>query len=263
MPCASSELFNSRTEARSRSAKNHSDRFGFRFVDDELLVLDVVAEGRLAAHPQALLLRGGDLVADALARDLALELRERQQHVESQPTHGRRGVEGLRDRYERNRARVKDFDDFGEVGERAGQAVDLVDDHDIDPFGRDVGEQTLQRRPLHIAAGIAGVVVELGQRLPAFMLLAAHIRLAGLPLGVEGIELLLEPFLRRLAGVDRAANAAAARTLPGCLRRRRPLGWTHRSVVHGRAPFRSASPKNLGPDQWAPVISRATCVIDR
>ncbi len=36
----------------------------------------VVSEGWIAAHPHAFFLGGGDLVADALAGDLALELRE-------------------------------------------------------------------------------------------------------------------------------------------------------------------------------------------
>jgi hypothetical protein len=51
---------------------------GFRFnlVDDQISVLAVVSEGWIAAHPHAFLLGGGDLVADALAGDLALELRE-------------------------------------------------------------------------------------------------------------------------------------------------------------------------------------------
>jgi hypothetical protein len=70
------------------SAKDHPDRFGFRLVDDEFSVLDVIAERGPAAHPQPFLLRGGDLVADAFARDLALELGKGQQHVERQPPHG-------------------------------------------------------------------------------------------------------------------------------------------------------------------------------
>src|SRR5690242_18538105 len=44
--------------------------------DDQLVVTALVAERRHTAHPHALLLRGGDLVADALPRDLTLELRE-------------------------------------------------------------------------------------------------------------------------------------------------------------------------------------------
>jgi hypothetical protein len=40
------------------------------------------SERHIAAHPHALFLRRGDLVANALAGDLALELGEREQHVE-------------------------------------------------------------------------------------------------------------------------------------------------------------------------------------
>jgi hypothetical protein len=55
----------------------HHLRLGL--VDDQLAVLRVIAERWLAAHPQALLLGGSDLVADPLAGDLALELCEGQQ----------------------------------------------------------------------------------------------------------------------------------------------------------------------------------------
>ena len=68
-----------------------------RLVHDQLAVLDVVAERDEAAHPHALLARGGELVADALADDLALELREGEQDVERQPSHRGRRVERLRD----------------------------------------------------------------------------------------------------------------------------------------------------------------------
>ena len=56
---------------------------------------------------------------------------------------------------------------------------------------------------------------------------------AGLALGMEGVEVLLETLLGGLAGVDGA------------------------SALHGH------SPKNLGPDQRAPVIARATSDNDR
>src|SRR3546814_20454675 len=71
-----------------------------------------------------LLLGGGDLVTDALARDLALELGEAEQHVEGQPAHRGRGVELLRDRNERDAVDVEHLYDLGEVAERAGQAVE-------------------------------------------------------------------------------------------------------------------------------------------
>jgi hypothetical protein len=38
------------------------------------------------------------------------------------------------------------------------------------------------------------------------MLLTSNERLAGLALGVEGVELLFEPFFRGFAGVDGAAD---------------------------------------------------------
>ena len=49
--------------------------------------------------------------------------------------------------------RVEHVDDLGEVGERAGEAVDLVDDDDLNLAGLDVRQQPLQGRALHRAAG--------------------------------------------------------------------------------------------------------------
>jgi hypothetical protein len=62
--------------------------------------------------------------------------------------------------------------------ERAGQAVDLVDDHDLDFPSTDVGEEALQRRPVERATGIAAVIVMGRQRPPAFMPLALGCRRA-------------------------------------------------------------------------------------
>src|SRR6266851_2911473 len=64
--------------------------------------MGVAGKRRHAAHPHPFLLRGGDLVADALADDLALELREGQQNVEGQAPHRGRRVELLRDRNKRS-----------------------------------------------------------------------------------------------------------------------------------------------------------------
>src|SRR6202007_744010 len=90
-------------------------------------VLDPIAERNHASHPDALPLRGGDLVADPLASDLALKLGEREQHIQSQSSHAGRRVERLGDRDERHLMGVEEFDQLSEVGERAGQPVDLVD----------------------------------------------------------------------------------------------------------------------------------------
>ena len=55
--------------------------YGSRFVvvDDQLALAEVVSHRQRSAHPHPLALGGGDLVADTLANNLALELRERQE----------------------------------------------------------------------------------------------------------------------------------------------------------------------------------------
>ena len=62
-------------------------------------------------------LGGGDLVANALGGDFALELRKRQQHVEGQAAHRGGGIELLRDRNEGDAMRVEQFDQLGKVGQ--------------------------------------------------------------------------------------------------------------------------------------------------
>jgi len=56
-------------------------------VDGERALAGIIADRHIAAHPHSLFLRGGDLVADAFAGDLALELGEGQQHIERQAPH--------------------------------------------------------------------------------------------------------------------------------------------------------------------------------
>ena len=57
--------------------KEAPNEFGLFFDDMESAVFDTVGDRDRSAHPNALPLRGGDLVADSLAGDLPLELRER------------------------------------------------------------------------------------------------------------------------------------------------------------------------------------------
>src|SRR6202011_4698458 len=92
----------------------------------------------------------------------------------------------------------------------AGQAVDLVDDHGIDLPCRDVGEQLLQSGPSHRGAREPAVVITFRQAHPAFVPLARDEGLTGFALRVQRIELLLEPLLGRLAGIDRTADASVA-----------------------------------------------------
>ena len=57
--------------------EDQPDELGLRLVHHQLAVDDVVAERWGAAHPHALAARRRELVADALADHLALELGER------------------------------------------------------------------------------------------------------------------------------------------------------------------------------------------
>ena len=174
-----------------------------------------------------------NLVANAFAGDLALELGEAQEHVERQPAHAGGGVERLRYRHEADAPRIEPLDDPREVGEAAGQPVDLVDHHHIDKPRLDIAHQPLQRGALHGSAREPAIVIECWQRAPAFRCLALHISLACLALRVEAVERLVETLVAALARVDRAAP---------CRR------------LHGAV---SRKPKNRGPFQREPAIAVA------
>ena len=157
--------------------------------------------------------------------DLTLELSERQQHVKHQLTHAGFGVERLGNTDERGVGLLELLDDPREVGETASQPVDLVDDDDVDLARLHVLEQGLQGRPFHRPTRDAAVVVTLAVKAPALVALAGNVSLARVVLGVEAVELLLQPLFARLARVDGTAN-----------------------------PAHTISPKNFGPDQRVPVI---------
>ena len=76
---------------------------------------------------------------------------------------------------------VKQLHELGEVGERPRQAIDLVDDHNVDPALSDVGEQLLQAGSVQAAAG---VVIMISDQSPAFVGLALDVGLRGLPLSM-------------------------------------------------------------------------------
>ena len=188
------------------AAEDGPNAVGLGFIDGDLSVLGVIAERRHAADPKALALGGGDLVPDALGGDLALELGKRQQDVEGQPPHRGGGVELLGHRDEGHAVLVEQLDQLGEVRQRAGQAVDLVDDDDVDLSGSHILEQPLQRRAVGVATGEAAIVIFGPDERPAGMRLAADIGLRGIILGVEGVEVLFQPLVGGDPGVDRAAN---------------------------------------------------------
>src|ERR1019366_10011099 len=104
---------------------------------------------------------------------------------------------------ERRSGRSEPLHQLREVEERAAQAVDLVDDYDVDLFLINFGQESLESWPFDVCAGEPAVVVALVDEGPAWLLL--YIRGAGLPLSVEGVEVLLEAYGGGLAGVDGAA----------------------------------------------------------
>ena len=89
---------------------------------------------------------------------------------------------------------IEQFDQLGEVGQRAGQAVDLVDDDDVDLAGPDILQQSLQGRAVGVAAGEAAIVIFGSDQRPAGMGLASDIGLGGIVLGIERVEVLLQPW---------------------------------------------------------------------
>src|ERR1700722_12541060 len=123
------------------ATEESANELGGRFDNMESAVFDPVSKGDCAAHPDSPFLRCGDFVPDALARNLTLELRKRKQHVEGQPPHAGRGIEGLGYRDERDVVFVKELDELGEVSERPCQPIDLIDDDHIDLSSANVVQQ--------------------------------------------------------------------------------------------------------------------------
>jgi hypothetical protein len=61
--------------------ENHPNGRGLGFVDNQLAVSDIIAEGYEPTHPHAFFARGRELVADAFADDFSLELCEGEQDI--------------------------------------------------------------------------------------------------------------------------------------------------------------------------------------
>jgi hypothetical protein len=127
--------------------------------------------------------------------------------------------------------RVKEFDQLGEIGERSGQPVDLVDNDDFGLARPDVREKLLQGRAIKGGAGKRAIIIALVDRAPSFVRLAFDIGLASLALGVEGIELKVQVMFGGFSRVNRAAEKLFARFIHGL-----NLGW--------RRPSRLAGPRS-------------------
>src|SRR5262245_46451341 len=86
---------------------------------------------------------------------------------------------------ERHAVLAEDLHDAGEVQKRASEPIEFVDQNAVDLAGLDVGEQAFERRPVHVAAAVAAVVVALGQAHPALVLLAGDVGQGRFPLRIE------------------------------------------------------------------------------
>jgi len=147
--------------------EDRADQEGMLLHDVQHAILYSVPERHLSSHPEPLLLGGGDLVTDALARDLPFELREGKKNVKRQPPHRARGVELLGDGDEGDAMLVEELNELGEVGERAGEPIDLVDDDDVDPALDHVRQESLQGRAFQGASREPAIVIALGTQPPA------------------------------------------------------------------------------------------------
>ena len=84
-----------------------------------------------------------------------------------------------------------------------------------DPVGLDIFQETLQGRALKGRTRDATIVIHLGQAGPALVFLAEDIGFTRLALGIEGVEVLLQPFFMGLARIDRAADRGVVPPLLG------------------------------------------------
>ena len=138
---------------------------------------------------------------------------------------------------------LENLDQLREIHERTRQAVDLVDDDDVDGARLNVGHQSLKGRALEGSAGVAAIIVAVADQEPALGALARYIGLAGLPLGIQRVELHVEALLAGFAGIYRAPELS-----------------DHR-LAH-EEPRWLLSPKNTRPFQRVPVMARATAERD-
>src|SRR5262249_52165075 len=81
------------TAEREIPTKDRADPLSLLFDDGELAILEFVSQRHHSADPEPLALGSRYFVANALGGDFPLELRKREQHVESEPAHRRRRVE--------------------------------------------------------------------------------------------------------------------------------------------------------------------------
>jgi hypothetical protein len=66
---------------------------------------------------------------------------------------------------------IEQFDQLGEVGERVGKAVDLIDHHIGDLAGPDIGQECLKGRAVGGGARKPAIIVAVQNQAPALCLM--------------------------------------------------------------------------------------------
>jgi hypothetical protein len=80
---------------------------------------------------------------------------------------------------------VKNLNNLGEVGQGASEAIDFVDDDDVDTALLDLSHKSLEGGSFYIAARESAVVVLSVDQLPPFMGLASNVGFTRFALRVE------------------------------------------------------------------------------
>ena len=93
--------------------------------------------------------------------------------------------------------RIEQLDQFGEVGQGPCQAIDLIDDDDVDPPGPDVVQQLLKVGSVGGPTGVPAIVIAGPDQGPSGVGLAFDIGGGSIVLRIQRVELLVEPVLRR------------------------------------------------------------------
>src|ERR1700682_3297094 len=140
---------------------------------------------------------------------------------------------------------IEQLNQLGEVRQRPRQAVDLIDNDDVNFPGADIVQQSLQVRSVSGPAGVSPIVITGTDQGPAGMGLTLDVGGSRIILGVQRGEFLVEPMFGRDPGIDRAADRFDGGSLHG------------RASMADRSSL-SRRPKKRGPFHLVPVMAKAT-----
>jgi hypothetical protein len=141
-------------------------------------------------------------------------LSKRQQDVQGELAHRRRGVELLCDANKGGTVTIENVHNLREIGQRSGQSIDFVDYHNVDSPLRYIVHEACGTRTVHVATRISAIVVGSIDLLPTFMRLALDVGLTGLALRVERIESQFEALFRGFACTNGAAPVLLSHRWP-------------------------------------------------